>query len=80
MSRKDGYGPLHFAYENGHFSSAQLLIDNGADINLIDKNGCNALVYAFQEGHSHIADLLLKNGVNINSCSKGMVSVLHSAL
>ena len=42
VSSKDRNGdtPLHYAAENGHFSMVQLLINNGAKVNIQDTNFC----------------------------------------
>jgi ankyrin repeat protein len=36
---EDGYTPLHYAAEQGHLDVVKVLISNGADCDLRDKNG-----------------------------------------
>lgn len=41
---------------------AELMIRNGADVNVKDNYGRTALDYATARGHKDIVDLLIKNG------------------
>ena len=54
------YTALILAAENGHKDCAQLLIDNGADLNLRNMFGKTALIMAAENGHCGIVELLCK--------------------
>src|SRR5690349_9560676 len=49
----------------GNFTQITLLLDSGANINVIDKNGWNALHCAASQGHFHICLKLIERGINI---------------
>ena len=40
--KDDGQSPLQVSLKTGHFDIAEYLIDNGADIDFIEKESCNA--------------------------------------
>jgi ankyrin repeat protein len=42
----------------------KILIEHGADVNAIDKNGWSPLHFASNEGHLAVCELLLLNGAN----------------
>ncbi len=44
----------------------QTLIENGADVNLCDKDGKSPLVHAVSQRNSEIAKLLIENGADLN--------------
>ncbi|XP_062579112.1 serine/threonine-protein phosphatase 6 regulatory ankyrin repeat subunit B-like [Saccostrea cucullata] len=58
--------PLYVACHNGHESTVQLLLNNGADINLCDNEGASPLYIACFKGHDRTVQLLLNNGADIN--------------
>lgn len=53
-----------------------MLIDNGVDINLCDKDGCNVFFYVLINGYGIIVEFLLKNEVDVNLILKDGISVL----
>ncbi|XP_071494273.1 serine/threonine-protein kinase TNNI3K-like [Diadema antillarum] len=64
---RDGHTALHSACYHGHYALVQLLLDNGADLNLVasEQNGDldkdqeqTCLVWAYQRGHDAIVTLL----------------------
>lgn len=58
----------------------QLLLDQGADVNAINKNGQTALIIATDLGHVNIASLLLDRGANINAADNdGMTALMLAA-
>lgn len=54
---------LHNACHNGHAEIAELLINNGADVNNIYPKGVTPLDIAIGESDMVIANLLIENGV-----------------
>jgi hypothetical protein len=58
---------LHHAVENGHKEMVQLLIDNNADVNIVNYFGLAPLQVAIQHDNTEIAQLLIDKGADINS-------------
>lgn len=66
---KDGRTPLMLAVKSGDTDKANLLIDNGADISIVDYFGNNCLHFCFMENlpinlQLDLIDLLIKNNAN----------------
>ena len=57
--------PLHRASVKNYFKIANLLIQNGANINAIDIFGYTPLVWAVKCDAIEIADVLLQRGSNV---------------
>jgi ankyrin repeat protein len=53
---------LMLAAKLGYYDIAKQLIDNGADVNLVDASGCTALRVAEREGHGQIVELIRSHG------------------
>lgn len=66
MWASTGNTALIWASGNGDVDMVQLLIDNGADINIKNKDGYTALIWASSEGHLDVVRLLLDAGANAN--------------
>lgn len=49
---------LHLAADAGHFAVAQMLLEYGANIDLVDSSGRRPLERALQNGHHDVLDLL----------------------
>ena len=58
----DGETALHAASKNGHWETAQWLIENGADINAKDMNGKTVLIYAAQKEQFALIPWLIEHG------------------
>jgi len=57
-----GATALHIASREGYLEIAKILIDNGADINLIDNEGWTPLMRANINGHEDVVSLLISKG------------------
>jgi len=64
--------PLIMAASSGKLEIAKLLIERGADLNMIGQNGWTALGCAAAEGHSDIVDLLISKGADVDQAIQGM--------
>lgn len=62
------YRPLMRALEQGHSAMAQLLIDEGADVNAKHSRfGWSALIWASRRGDKSIARHLIEKGADVNA-------------
>lgn len=71
---------LHRAVLRGHMDIVDLLISNGANVDLKSESGDTALHYAAQKNHIGIAEMLLKNGADINLKGYRGLVPLHFAV
>ena len=62
-----GSTALHQAARKGHKEIANLLINNGADVNAVTDNGVTPLHTSAGLGHKEIAELLIAKGANVNA-------------
>ena len=64
---KHGWSPLTVAVYNNNFEMVQWLVDNGADINVVNNNGTNLLMYAkncfVNTGNPAIFEYLVNKGL-----------------
>lgn len=74
-TNKYGVSALGFAAERGHFDIVRLLVERGADVNVVDTfYGSRPIDFALRGGHLNIAVYLLEHK------SPGAVSVLNTAI
>jgi ankyrin repeat protein len=82
--KDDEYGrtPLHWAVMNGNVEIAQLLLQNGADVNARSNNGSSPLHVAIKESNLHvdIVKLLLENGADVHARKNGETPLCLAAL
>lgn len=75
------WSPLHAACYSGKYEAAKVLIENGADVNIIGRNHINyplldvstPLYLAIKKNHNNIVELLCRHHAHleINSCNLG---------
>jgi len=63
----------------GHTEIVRLLIDKGADVNLLDKNGETALMGAAGAGHTEIVKVLIDKKANVDTKNNNGVTALIKA-
>ncbi len=74
-ANKYGVSALGFAAERGHFDIVQLLVERGADVNVVDSfYGSRPVDFALRGGHLNIAVYLLEHK------AQGAVGVLNAAI
>lgn len=74
-----GSTPLLFAARNGDVSTAQVLVDAGAETDDTAASGTSALVIAAHSGHGPLGIYLLEEGANANAAEAGYTA-LHAAV
>ena len=67
---KFGRPLLYIAARNGHYKVCELLLEYGADVNIMDENGSTPLHAASYHGHDDIIILLISYGADINIKNK----------
>ena len=67
-----GLTALHYAAAEGSFECLQLLLDCGAEVELLDSQGCSALDFAVRGGHFDCASFLIKAGAEIKKIVNGV--------
>ena len=67
--QKDGDNdtPLHCASDRGKLEVVSLLVEKGASLDEINKEGFTPLVQAVRGGHAKICEILAKKGAKVNS-------------
>ncbi|KAF4969049.1 hypothetical protein FSARC_3703 [Fusarium sarcochroum] len=76
-----GWTPLHFVSANGSVDIARLLLDNGAEPNVVTtKDERSPLYVASCRGHLDVVELLLEKGTAVDLASSSGVTPLHGAL
>ena len=76
--RKD-MSALMIASYCGDHKSVELLLENGAQVDLKDNDGWSALMYASLNGHSEVVKLLLENSAQVDLKDNRGCSVLMLA-
>jgi len=77
--------PLHYAAREGHTEIVKLLINSGADMNVVvrrtsfTRHGFTPLHYAAYEGHLDVVKLLVEAGADVNARDYSNFTPLHRA-
>ena len=83
LDSRDGLDrtPLHIAAENGHTAVARFLIENGADVNLTDRNGNTPLIFTVHKtGDLETIQHLLEHGAAVNAQNRtGETALMYAA-
>ena len=74
-----GLTALHVAIKMGDLKVAQLLLDNGADINAQDFNGYTPLILAVKMRNLELVTFVVTHGADVNLANKDGVTPLHQA-
>ena len=62
---EDGIGLLHYAAIISDIKCAKMLINNGADIDLIDRRGCHPVDYVYSMENLQLRKYLIKFSRNL---------------
>ncbi|HCB64047.1 MAG TPA: hypothetical protein DEP20_01595, partial [Fusobacteria bacterium] len=66
---------------NGRKEVCELLMEKGAEVKAVNKDGCTALMLGALNGSKKVCKLLFKNGANINSVdSEGRTLLMYAVL
>ena len=75
-----GLTPLLFAAREGKVPSAKVLLDAGADINIVDPDRHTSLILALTNGQLDVAALLIERGADVNMEDKVGQTALYAAV
>jgi ankyrin repeat protein len=75
-----GLTPLLFAAREGKVASARVLLDAGADINIVDPDRHTPLILALTNGQLDVAALLIERGADVNMEDKVGQTALYAAV
>ena len=76
---RSGRMPLHLAARYGHLTVAKLLLDEGANVDAMDKLEKTPLWEAAWEGQTAVAKLLIERGAGVNNSDSSGRTPLHGA-
>ncbi|KAK1797807.1 hypothetical protein P4O66_008163, partial [Electrophorus voltai] len=65
---RDGKSPLHMTAVHGRFTRSQTLIQNGGEIDCVDKDGNTPLHIAARYGHELLINTLITSGADCTRC------------
>ncbi|XP_035677366.1 death-associated protein kinase 1-like [Branchiostoma floridae] len=70
---------LHVASRHGHTKVAELLIQNGADLEVRDREDLTSLHVASKHGQTEVVELLIRHGVDLEAKDYEQSTPLHLA-
>lgn len=73
-----GETPLHYWVVENHMEAVKMLVDLGADVNVVDDYSCPALVTCCQMEYLEMARFLLDRGVDPDSCDEHENALFHA--
>ena len=65
-AKDEGETALMKASQNGHKEIVEILLENGADVNVKNRDNWTALMWASWNGYKEIVEILLENGADVN--------------
>lgn len=74
-----GATALHIASREKNFEIVNILIENGADVNIADNDGWTPIMRAARNGDEKIVEMLLKKGADISFVNSVGESVINHA-
>jgi ankyrin repeat protein len=75
-----GLTPLLFAARDGRVASTKVLLDAGADPNIVDPDRHTPLILALMNGHVDVAAALIRGGADVNMEDKVGQTALYAAV
>ena len=69
---------LHFAAFLGHVEAIKVLLENGSDMNAVNKIEETALHVAAEHGHVDVMKVLIQNGADVNAVEEDEWTALRS--
>ncbi|OUM65740.1 hypothetical protein PIROE2DRAFT_41389 [Piromyces sp. E2] len=66
LNNDSKYTPLTYACENNFKEEVKILVDNHADVNLVNKEGDTPLIIACRNNNKDIVNILIGSGADIN--------------
>jgi serine/threonine-protein phosphatase 6 regulatory ankyrin repeat subunit B len=69
-----------FASLNGHSETVEILLTNGADVNMKDTHGRSAIMFASLQGHTKTVDFLRSNGADDERVTDEKSNVIFASL
>merc|ERR1711953_989481 len=72
---------LHHALAKAKWDCARILIEKGADLDVLNEGGCfgSSLHYAVYQGNEEFVKLILSKGADLNSADEESLTPLHMA-
>src|SRR5688572_24685427 len=75
-----GLTPLLFSAREGKVASVRVLLDAGADVNIVDPDRHTSLILALSSGLYDVAGLLIERGADVNMEDKVGQTALYAAV
>ncbi len=79
IEKKTGWTPLHSAASFGHISIAEMLINNGANVNMTSNSGSTPLHIAVDQGNVSLAEFLISKEADVNAKNAAGLTPLNLA-